>query len=331
MKEISQNSDRYKVIGTGWNISASSDIKPLYLPKGIGLTNLKPLIQANGIIVKVGEDYLCSLYTLNEIRDSNNPHYDIVENGTITVGSGSVSIGKTVKIIELDISRLESIGNLQDIKGIKAGVESVEYIYEGEKTDGIPNNLITQINYTLTEDSKRGLDTYSLYGLKLAPQEAYSMDALKVVEQNGNELLDNAKLKVFTDGVRERVKLLREDFHMIKRMFFEGITPINNDGPVTISNTIPDPLTQLLGAKDYHTVIYKEVGEVQRYRDIQGVQRALVNQVGSQQNELIKATNTITQQIQQGQLADAQTQQAIQQQLEVAKTQLAALQKKVNG
>lgn len=155
MKTISQNPDRYSKQGSNWIISADKAITPITLPIGVPLQNLKPLIQANGIIVKVGEDYLCSLTTLNLIKDSNNPHYDIVQNGTLKVKDKDVVIGKTIKIIELDISRLESIGNLQDTKGIKAGVSSVEYIYEGSKTDGIPNNLITQINYTLNQDSLR--------------------------------------------------------------------------------------------------------------------------------------------------------------------------------
>jgi hypothetical protein len=227
MKTISQNPDRYSKQGANWVISASNDINPIYLPIGVPLQNLKPLIIADGIIVKVGEMYLCSLTTLNEIKSSNNPHYDIIQNGKIIVKDKSVVIGNTIKIIELDISRLKSIGDLQDTKGIKAGVSSVEYIYEGNLTDGISNNLITQINYTLNQDSIRGLDTYTLYQLKLAPDSAYSLSALEVVKQPENELLDMPKLKVFTEGVRSRLTLLRTDFNMIKEMFFNGIIPLN--------------------------------------------------------------------------------------------------------
>ena len=112
MKTILQNADRYSKQGGSWVISASNDITPIYLPIGVPLTNLKPLIQADGIIVKVNEDYLCSPITLNLINDSNNPHYDIVQNGTLMVKDKEIMIGKTIKIIELDISRLETIGNL---------------------------------------------------------------------------------------------------------------------------------------------------------------------------------------------------------------------------
>ena len=315
MKTISQNPDRYSKQGKDWVISASKAITPITLTGGIPLQNLKPLILANGIIVKVKEDYLCSLTTLNEIKESNNPHYDIVENGKIVVKDKEVVIGKTIRIIELDIDRLKAIGDLQDTKGIKAGVSSVDYIYEGDKTDGVSNNLIQQINYTLTQDSLRGKDVYNLYYLKLAPPEAYSLTTLETVKQPEGELLDMAKLKVFSEGVRSRLVLLREDFNTIKKMFFEGIIPVNT-GKVEVSNSIPDPLQQLLGAKDYHQVIYKEVGSVQNFRDIQSVQRGFGAALQKQ-----------SQQLQTTQL----TQQQLNQQLNETKQELADTQKKLSG
>jgi hypothetical protein len=282
MKTISQNPDRYSKQGANWVISASPDIKPIYLPIGVSLTNLKPVIKANGIIVKVGESYLCSITTLNEIKQSNNPHYDIVENGKLKVKNKEVSIGKTIKIIELDVSRLQTIAELQDTKGIRAGVSSVEYIYEGDKTDRVPNNLITQINYTLNQDSIRGLDTYTLYQLKLAPPAAYSLDALDIVLQPQNELLDMAKLKVFSEGIRERLTLLRTDFNMIKEMFFNGIIPLNIGKVEITAQSLSDPLQQLLGVKDYHQVIYKSVGELQTTRNPQQTILDTQNQVAAE-------------------------------------------------
>ena len=292
MKTISQNPDRYSKQGSNWVISASPDILPIYLPVGVSLSNLKPLIKANGIVVKVGEDYLCSTTTLNEIKSSNNPHYDIVANGEVIVKDKRVTIGKTIKIIELDISRLQTIAELQDTRGVKAGVSSVEYIYEGDKTDGVPNNLITQINYTLNQDSIRGLDTYTLYQLKLAPPAAYSLDALDIVLQPQNELLDMPKLKVFTEGVRERLTLLRKDFNMIKEMFFNGTLPLNIGKVEITAQSLSDPLQQLLGAKDLHQVIYKEVGSLQSIRDIQAAQRKLQADVAAQQAVLVQQSNT---------------------------------------
>jgi len=331
MKTILQNADRYSKQGGSWVISASNDIVPIYLSIGVPLTNLKPLIQADGIIVKVGEDYLCSPITLNLINDSNNPHYDIVQNGTIMVKDKEVMIGKTIKIIELDISRLETIGNLQDTKGIKAGVSSVEYIYEGDKTDGVSNNLITQINYTLNQDSIRGLDTYTLYQLKLAPPEAYSLDALDIVLQPQNELLDMPKLKVFIEGIKERLTLLRADFNMIKKLFFEGQIPVNMGKVEITANSLSDPLSQLQGAMDYHQVIYKEVGELQSVRDTQQTQRALQSEVTKTQVELAQQASQFNQELQVNQQANNQTQSQIIQQLQDTQKELAETQKKLSG
>lgn len=316
MKTISQNPDRYSKQGSNWVISADKAITPITLPIGVPLQNLKPLILANGIIVKVGESYLCSLTTLNEIKESNNPHYDIVQNGTLKVKDKSVVIGKTIKIIELDVSRLETIGNLQDTKGIKAGVSSVEYIYEGNQTDEVPNNLITQINYTLNQDSIRGLDTYTLYQLKLAPDAAYSLSALEIVKQPQNELLDLPKLKVFTDGIRERLTLLREDFNMIKKTFFEGIIPLNIGKVEITGNSLSDPATQLLGAKDLHQVIYKEVGSLQSIRDTQAVQRKLQADVTAQAEALAKQNQDVQSRIESAQSGDAEIQSTLTKRIE---------------
>jgi hypothetical protein len=316
MKTISQNPERYFKQGANWVISATSEITPITLPIGVPLQNLKPLILANGIIVKVGGDYLCSLTTLNSIKESNNPHYDIVENGKLMVKDMEVTIGKTIKIIELDISRLESIGELQDTKGIKAGVSSVDYIYEGNKTDGVSNNLITQINYTLNKDSIRGLDTYTLYQLKLAPDSAYSLSALETVKQPQNELLDLSKLKVFTEGVRERLTLLRADFNMIKKTFFEGIIPINLGKVEITANSLSDPAQQLLGAKDLHQVIYKEVGAVQNYRDRDSIQRGIIAKIQSQGEEIAKQNQDVQSRIESAQSEDASIQSNLAQRIE---------------
>ena len=55
MKTISQNPERYSKQGSSWVISASPAITPTYLSIGVPLQNLKPIIKANGIVVKVGE------------------------------------------------------------------------------------------------------------------------------------------------------------------------------------------------------------------------------------------------------------------------------------
>jgi hypothetical protein len=305
IKEINQNPERYKKVGNSWVISASKDIKPIELPIGSPILNLKPVINANGIIVKAGGDYLCSLETLNSIKESNNLHYDIVENGKITIKDKEVVMGKTIKIIQLDITKLEGLADGMKIKSSKAGVSDTEFIYEGSVTNGISDNLIQQINYTLTQDGERGSDNYSLYKLKLAPDEAYSVEGLKSVSQDdsNNGLLDTIKLRVFTEGVNDRLKLLREDFNMIKRMFFDGEIP-TNDGKVSTSTQIKDPLQRYSEIyDDNHQVVYKEVGGVQSFR----------NQIQDALGRLTVNANILKSELSTQQQRDIELQQALQQ------------------
>jgi hypothetical protein len=168
MKLISQNPERYSKQGSSWVISANADspnkgVTPLTLPIGVPLSNLKPLIKADGIIVKVGENYLCSNTTINLIKESNNPHYDIVQNGSVKVKSKEVIVGKTIKIIELNVASLDSIITSRDESNTNAGVTDVVYGPETQLVEGIPQGLIDQINYTLDGGSERPKDEYSIF------------------------------------------------------------------------------------------------------------------------------------------------------------------------
>ena len=163
MKTISQNPERYSKQGSSWVISASPAITPTYLSIGVPLQNLKPVIKANGIVVKVGESYLCSLQTFNDIKLSQNPHYDIVQNGTLKVKDKEVIIGKTIKIIELNVDNLNTVISNRDTLNKNAGVLDVVYSTETKDIDGVPKGIIDQINYTLDEVSQRPMDEYSIY------------------------------------------------------------------------------------------------------------------------------------------------------------------------
>ena len=233
-KPISQNPDRYSKQGTNWVISASPDIKPIYLPIGVSLTNLKPLILANGIIVKVGENYLCSLTTLNEIKQSNNPHYDIVENGMVKVKDKEVIVGKTIKIIELNLTNLTTIIDNRDVLNKNAGAIDVVYGPETNLVDGVPKGIIDQINYTLDETSQRPADEYSIFDFyslvdfKNNPKAAhYKITPLLVQTQQENTVFDPAKLREYLIEVGNKLKLLEIDFNLIQDIFYEAKLPNN--------------------------------------------------------------------------------------------------------
>ena len=244
-KPISQNPERYSKVGTQWIISANGDspnkaVTPITLPIGVPLTNLKPLILANGIIVKVGENYLCSLTTLNEIKNSNNPHYDIVQNGTLKVKDKDVVMGKTIKIIELNLTNLTTIMDERDTLNKNAGVVDVVYGPETGLVDGVPKGILDQINYTLNETSSRPMDEYSIFDFysmvdfKLNPKAGhYKITPLLVQTQQEDTVFEPAKLREYLTEVGNKLKLLEKDFNFIQDIFYEAIIP---SGPMTYTD-----------------------------------------------------------------------------------------------
>ena len=233
IKEITQNPERYTTDGKNWKISASTNIKPIYLPIGIPLANLKPVIKANGMIVKIGENYLCSLQTLNDIKLSKNPHYDIVENGKLKVGKKEVSMGKTIKIVELDISKLQSLADSRDFMNRQSGVTKIEYTNAGiELIDGIPKKLIDQINYTLDKGSERPKDKFEVVDyFKMVDKVVsphYTIKPIRVETDQEKTIFDPKRLQTFIIELSAQLALLRKDFNTIQKTFFEGIIPTPN-------------------------------------------------------------------------------------------------------
>ena len=237
MKLISQNPERYSKQGSSWVISANADspnkgVTPLTLPIGVQLSNLKPLILADGIIVKVGENYLCSLNTINLIKESNNPHYDIVQNGVVMVKDKEVIVGKTIKIIELNVASLDSIITSRDESNTNAGVTDVVYGPETELVDGIPQGLIDQINYTLDRGSERPKDEYSIFDfysmvdyVKNPKALHYKITPLLVKTQQEDTVFDPAKLREYLIEVGNKLKLLENDFNLIQDIFYDAKLP----------------------------------------------------------------------------------------------------------
>ena len=231
MKTISQNPDRYSKQGDSWVISANGDspnkgVKPLTLTTTPLPFTLKPYLKADGIIVKAGEHYLISEVTLKEITSSTNPHYDTKQNGVVMVKKKGVKIGVTIPIIEVKIDGLQKLGSERHIRNKNAGIASVDYIYETEKIDGVPKGLIDQINYTLVQDIERPMDTFSVMELQLGDDTTvYNVEPLNVATTQEEGKLDKLKMEIFLKDINARLKILNNDFNMIKGVFLEGKEP----------------------------------------------------------------------------------------------------------
>lgn len=246
MKKLTQNPNRYSKQGTNWVISASPRVSPIYLPIGVPLQNLKPIIKSNGIVVKVGDNYLCSLETLNLIKDSNNPHYDIIENGKIKVKDKEVVIGKTIKMIELDITKLQALGDSRNFMNLQSGVTDVEYTNdERELIDGIPKKLIDQINYTLDKGSDRPSDKFEVVDYfrmvdKVNNPDAahYTIKPIRTITDQQETIFDPKKLQTFIIELSDQLKLLKRDFNTIQDTFFRGTIPTPNIYGVIIEDKV---------------------------------------------------------------------------------------------
>ena len=224
-KPINQNPDRYKVRKPQWVVSAGKGIKPLTFRFGEPLQDLKPVIEADGVIIDTGEFLLCSKGTVEVIEVMKNPHYDVSVNGQIKVKDKSVKLGNTIPIIKIDLAKLPTIGVGRELGNKKAGVSSVTYTYEGEMNNGVPQGIIDQLNYTLVEGIDRPGDTYSYWNWIKDSDTKYSIKQLTVDNVQEDGKFDQKKLTTFLKGVGDRLTLLRSDFKSIKRTFFYGEVP----------------------------------------------------------------------------------------------------------
>ena len=327
IKEINQNPERYTTDGKNWKISASKDIQPIYLPIGVSIQNLKPVIKANGVIVKVGDNHLCSLTTLNLIKESKNPHYDIVQNGSIKVKDKEVVIGETIKIIDLDISKLQGLIDSRDFMNKQSGVVDIEYTNEGnELIDGIPQKLIDQINYTLDKESDRPsdkfevVDYFKMVDVKNNPNAShYTFVPVRTQTDQEETIFEPKRLQTFLIELSDQLNLLRRDFNTIKETFFDGTIPTPNSYGIIQEDMIARTDTDDLDSR--HTSRRTESSDIISIEDSPAKQlKSEIQKTKIDLEDSIAETNegvrrrieeqriSIEQRIQQGQSTDAQNQ-----------------------
>lgn len=231
-----QNPERYSHLGIDWVVSSLptpptqkelSEIKPITITKGSLLTSLKGVLSVDGIVVKVGEDFLCSKRTLDIIKESDNPHWDIIQNGVIKIKNKDIVIGKTIPIITINGEKLKGIGDSQYKISQNAGVNSIDYIYEGEEIDGISKGLIQQIDYTLMESVTRPGDSFTHYDWdKMVDRDSiYNILPLNVQTAQEDGKLDKAKLNSFLSDIKGRLLSIHKDTELIKQAYYNGVLP----------------------------------------------------------------------------------------------------------
>lgn len=225
IKEINQNPQRYSLKQDRYQISATSSIKPLDLPIGAPPQGLLPLLEVDGVIVEVGQHKLVSQTTLDIIKNSNNPHYDIKSNGEVK----GVKIGQTIPHITVNINNLTQSAAERDVLNLNGAVVGVDYIFNGET---VPNtdlslNLVKQINYTLNPSASRPEDTYTIVDLVEGSDEVYSIVPFNALNAQDltNNIFSYTKLSNYLDLVKEKQILLQKDFNNVKSVFYESKIP----------------------------------------------------------------------------------------------------------
>jgi hypothetical protein len=334
IKPLTQNSQRYTKEGAQWKISASKNIKPIYLPIGLPLNNLKPVLKANGIVVKIGGDYLCSKQTINDIKDSNNPHYDIIENGKLKVKDKEVVIGKTIKMIELDVTKLQGIIDSREFQNRQSGVMDVSYIDDAQNglIEGIPKKLIDQINFTLDKDSERPsdkfevVDYFSMVDIKNPQAAHYTIKPIRTITDQQETIFDPMKLQTFIIELSDQLKLLKRDFNTIQDTFFKGEMPNPNIYGLIIEDIVAKTDEDDLGSN--HSVRKTESSELVELQPspINTIKTDLEDAKTEAEKKAKEDRENIEQQIQQGQTTDAQNQGYLARKVVELQEQIKALQ-----
>lgn len=331
---IEQNPERYKKKEDKWIISALPEdptaeqtaiIKPLELEVGkpIDKDKLVPLLAVNGLVVKLNDFYILSEQTLSDITDSENPHYDIVENGKVL----EIPMGKTVPIIELSDKQLVAIGNTRDISNKNAGVLEVDYIYETELEMGIPTGLINQINYTLSPDISRPSDKFKTFDWALQSERnpnAYDITQLKIdTSQDKEKSLDTAKVAAFLTAVDSRLKIIRNDFNDIKKCFSDATLPALSTttwdlvATTDTSNATDDKPQNV--TKESTIVAVDDTPLVAKEKALQTEQERLAKEAEAAKQTLEQQISEQADDLQRAQQGDAEAQNRLRQDIEDAK------------
>jgi hypothetical protein len=266
--EVINNPQRYSRKENVWSVDASSgSLKtiPYTFPAATKELTLHPVLDDTiVVIIKIEDDYFCSQELYNDLMDSKNvnPHlwYDDVT--MVNTLSGSVIIGNTLPIIELDIQSIRETAEIEGIMLPFSGVKVVEWIYDRKEDEDttipVAKKLLQQLNYSLTDSTERPPDEWELWDLNLAAN--YTIQQMPVLSPTTDKaVVDKNLLAKNLEELQKRIIALRKDFNDIKRIYYTGnvkdssITSTRYSSTAIGSNA---PQTELKGENESN-VTYK--------------------------------------------------------------------------
>jgi hypothetical protein len=219
--------ERYDTRGERWSISAydegvGQNPQIEALTGNIGKwPELHPLLLIDGIVIRIDDKlHLVSQKTLNDIEASDNPHYDIRNNGEVR---GKV-IGETIPVIDISTKGLMESGSVRDNLNIRAGVKRVDYIYESDMVEGIPQGLIDHIHYIFgLPGVQRPEDNFQLYDFGFTKD--FGIAGFKTLAVGPDGKVDRSKLTQLLSFSKDKVNSIMSEFNTIKTMYYSGRIP----------------------------------------------------------------------------------------------------------
>lgn len=333
--ELTQNADRYSLIGDEYQIQASSSIEPLKIVP-IDITDSRQLngnlsTNIGSLIVHIEDTdtYLASpdLISLLEEVSTFNPHFGWRELSSVL----GAKMGKTIPTIKITTTTVISEIEKQKIRFKNAGVKSVDWPVDLDNPELI-SGLIEQINWTLSPSDDKPLDSFTIWDISASLTGDYSITPLTIEPLDENAKIPEEKLAANLEAINKRLSDLRVDFNKIKKLFYFGESEF----------TIPQRITMLSTADDEQGL---EIQVITKTSDITKVESTPSNKAIDLQSAKVEEVSTtldtktetlsnkITQNeetIKSAQSGDAAAQKALADTAITLKAQLKALQDRFN-
>lgn len=210
-----------------WEIKAPGSTRAIRFNFGERPVNMLPVLSVDGIVVKIDfadeggvrfdDWYLISSKTLENVRNTANPHYDMAQNGELF----GIPLGETVPVIVIDTKAILDLMKRTDAANRSATVKDVIHVIEdNDLSMTIPRALINQINWTLSDGGGRPAAEWEQFDLNLNGNYTIKQTIVDAKQEDGKFNLD--KMRRFLNATKDIQRGLSEDLNRIKRAFYGG-------------------------------------------------------------------------------------------------------------
>ena len=134
------------------------------------------------------------------------------------------TIGETIPIIDVSTANLKASGSVRDELNLRAGVKTVDYLYESDMVEGVPQGLIDHIHFMFgLPGSQRSEDRFEIYDFGFTKD--FGTGTFKTVPLGPDGKVDRSKLNELIKVSKDKVNTIMGEFHIIKEMYYSGKIP----------------------------------------------------------------------------------------------------------